>query len=244
MNYKTQGIILKRRNIGETDRILTVLTNRYGKISIIAKGIRKTLSKLGGHLELFYLTDFVIAEGKNLDIVTGAQIIKPFSNLRKDLRLTQKVYYLSELIDKLVNENVESKEIFDLFYNALEELDRSDNPLLLRYFELQILSHLGHKPEVDVCVKCRNKLTPEKIYWSNELGGTLCENCRQYSEGFLQVSAEAIKIFRIFLEYDISAIHKLKLDKKLMVELENIIDNFLSYSSEKDFNSKKYVREK
>ena len=67
--YKTRGIIIKRSNYSEADRILTIYTEKLGKIRVNAKGIRKIKSKLAGSLEPFCLTDFVIAEGRNLDIV-------------------------------------------------------------------------------------------------------------------------------------------------------------------------------
>jgi len=242
--YKCQAIIIKRHNFGEADRLLTLLSDKFGKIKVIAKGVRKPLSKLGGHLELFYLTEFLLAEGKNLDTVCGAQIIESYPNLRKNLSLTQKAFYFAELIDKLLQEELENKEIFEMFRNSLKLLDHESNSLLLRYFELQLLSQLGHHPEVEHCVKCREKLNPDKIFWSNELGGALCENCRTHSEVFLEVSTDAIKIIRLFLTQKIEAVNKLKVEKKMEKELENIIDGFLRYVSEKEFNSKKYVREK
>ncbi|MFA6492884.1 MAG: DNA repair protein RecO, partial [Patescibacteria group bacterium] len=97
MNYKTRGIILKRTNLNEADRILTIFTENNGRIKAVAKGIRKTLSKLAGHLELFCLTDFVIAEGRNLDTITAAETQKCFINLRGDLESTNVAYYLAEI---------------------------------------------------------------------------------------------------------------------------------------------------
>lgn len=242
--YKCKAIIIKRHNFGEADRLLTLLSDEFGKIKVIAKGVRRPLSKLGGHLELFYLTEFVIAEGKNLDTICGAQIIESFPNLRKNLSSTQKAFYFAELIDKLLHEESENKEIFNMLKNALKLLDHKSNSLLLRYFELQLLSQLGHRPEVEHCVKCRSKLNPETIFWSNELGGVLCVDCRQYSEVSLEVSADAIKIIRLFLTRKIEAVNILKIKPELEKELENVIDGFLRYVSEKEFNSKKYVREK
>ncbi|OGD65810.1 DNA repair protein RecO [Candidatus Berkelbacteria bacterium RIFCSPHIGHO2_12_FULL_36_9] len=255
--YKTKAFIIKRQNFGEADRIISLFSRDYGKIKVIAKGVRKPLSKLGGHLELFYFCDFVLTEGKNLETVCGAQIIECFSDFRKNLYATHHAYYLAELIDKLVHENYESKEIFDLFYKSIALLNQyadtfevngskhlGGGNLLLRYFELQLLSQLGHRPEVEHCVKCHGKLIPEGIFWSNELGGALCEDCRQYSEVFLGISSDVVKLMRLFLSSDISAVRKLNLHKKLEKELENVIEGFLRYVSEKEFNTKKYVREK
>src|ERR687885_415233 len=83
--YRTEAIILRRSDFGEADRILTLYTPRYGKRRAIAKGVRKTTSRLAGHVELFTRVQLRLAEGRNLDIVTQAQIIAPYRALREDL---------------------------------------------------------------------------------------------------------------------------------------------------------------
>ena len=94
MTYKSRGIVLRRTNLGEADRILTILTEKFGLIRVVAKGVRKTLSHLAGHLEPFCVAEFLIAEGRNLDIITGAEIQKCHLNLRSQLETTQTAYYL------------------------------------------------------------------------------------------------------------------------------------------------------
>ena len=132
--YKTQGIIIKRRNFGEADRILTIYTKRSGKISAIAKGVRKPLSKLGGHLELFYVTDFILSEGRNFDIVAGAELCEDFPKLRKNLHATEQAFYISELTDKLLHDEIESRKIYSLLYETLKNINNYGDMLFLRYF--------------------------------------------------------------------------------------------------------------
>jgi DNA repair protein RecO (recombination protein O) len=241
MNYKTQGIIIRRRNFGEADRILTIFTVDKGKISAIAKGVRKPLSHLGGHLELFYIVDLIMAEGRNFDIITASEVVEDLPNLRKNLQLTGKAYYVAEIIDKLINENQESKSIFKLIYNTLSGLNNDKNHLILNYFELQLLSHLGHKPELLVCVKCRNKLSSNTL-WSSSSGGTICQNCRQGVGDYQVIDSNAIKVMRLLLSEDINVIDRLNISNDLDNELEKIINDYLEQISEKKFLTKNFIK--
>lgn len=123
MTYKTKGIILKRRNFGEADRILTIYSENEGKITVIAKGVRRTRAKMVGHVELFYELNLQLAEGKNFDILCGAEIINEFSHLRENEHLTNIAYLLSEVLDSLTHENEKNLELYDLLKKSLLRLD-------------------------------------------------------------------------------------------------------------------------
>jgi len=115
---------------------LTIYTKHYGKIKAIAKGVRKITSRKGGNLELFNHCVLFLAEGKNLDIVTEAQVINSFSHLRSDLGKTADAFYIVELVDKLTPEGQGNRAVFDLLIDALRNLD-------IRSFEIDLLRVLG-----------------------------------------------------------------------------------------------------
>lgn len=244
MQYKTQGIIIRRRNFGEADRILTIFTRDHGKISAIAKGVRKPLSRLGGHLELFYTVNLILAEGKNFDTITGSEVIEDFSSLRQNLTLTGQAYYMAEIVDKLTGENLESKVIFNLLCDTLTSLNYNKKHLILNYFELQLLSHLGHKPETTVCVKCRNKLDSETTLWSSSLGGLICQSCRQGVGDSIVANQDVIKIMRLLLSEDVGIVNKLNTNNDLNNELDKITNDYLEYISEKKFLSRNFSKVK
>jgi len=147
-SYRTEGIILKRKNFGEADRVLTVFTKHFGKISVVARGIRKISSKKGGNLELFNQVKISLARGKNLDIVTEAEVINSFKDWRKNLKKVAVAYRLCELVDKLTAERVESEEIYKILVNYLANLSSINNSqLAVNNFELFLLQHLGFWPK-------------------------------------------------------------------------------------------------
>jgi DNA repair protein RecO (recombination protein O) len=150
--YKTEGIIIKRINFGEADRILTIFSKHYGKIYALAKGVRRVASKKGGNVELFNWVTLFLVTGKNLDIVTEAQVREPFSQFRQDLKKIGLAYYLCELVDQLTAEKQKNQEVFQLLVRSLKDLEndfvnskyRSD---LIQDFRLKILTALGFWPK-------------------------------------------------------------------------------------------------
>ncbi len=145
-NYRTEGIILKRTNFGEADRILTIFTKHYGKIKARAPGIRRTLSRKAAHLEAFNLSTLFLAQGKSLDILTEAQTINNFGKLRKNLNKVGTAYYLCELVDSLCPEKQENREVLELLKEKLKELeDKNENlDYLADDFANNLLWNLGY----------------------------------------------------------------------------------------------------
>lgn len=150
--YKTEGIILKRTNLREADRLVTIFTRNHGKIRCRAPGIRKTQSRKSAHLELFNLASLFLAQGKSLDIATEAQTINNFSQIRKDLSKVWIAYYFCELVDSLCGERQENREVFELLKKSLEELSSFNNYNDYNFykptddFANQLLQILGYLP--------------------------------------------------------------------------------------------------
>lgn len=142
-SYKTEGIILKRINLGEADKILTIYTKHYGKIKALAKGVRKITSRKGGNVELFNQVIIFLAKGKNLDILTEVQVVNSFRKWRKDLDKVSTAYYLCELVDKLTPEGQPSQAVFRLLKDSLSKIDQEKRLGLTRAFEEKLLEELG-----------------------------------------------------------------------------------------------------
>ena len=176
--YQTEAIIIKRINLGEADRILSLYTPRHGKVKAIAKGSRRPRSKLGGHVELLTHSQLLLARGRNLDIITQAQTINTFLPLKDDLKRMSCGLYLAELIDAFTEERGESPELFDLLVTTLQQLTEADNQdTVLRYFELRLLDLTGYRPQLQRCANCDSSLQPGVNYFSPGQGGVLCLDC-------------------------------------------------------------------
>lgn len=118
--YKTEGIIIKRINYGEADKILTVFTKHYGKITLMAKGIRKITSRKKGSLGLFNQSVLYLARGKNFDIITEAQTISDFLSNKIGFDKLGRIYYFCEVIDRITAERVTEPNIYQILVGFLE----------------------------------------------------------------------------------------------------------------------------
>lgn len=141
--FKTEGVILKRRNFGEADRILTIFTLDQGKISVIAKGIRRITSRRAGNVELLNRVSMYLYQAKGMPILTEAESLDNFSKLKEDLTLSTYAYHILELVDKLTAEGQENRILYEHFVRVLKKLSTNPRQILVRAFEVKILSNLG-----------------------------------------------------------------------------------------------------
>lgn len=146
--YSSEGIILSRKNYSEADRILVVFSKDFGKLSLLAKGIRKTKSKKRGHLEIFSKIKFSAARGHGMDIITEVETINDFSGVRINLNKISLAYYFCEVINKISHEDGQKSLVFGLLSLALEELAQTTQLKKLRLkFIYNLLTNMGYWPE-------------------------------------------------------------------------------------------------
>ncbi|MDP2649276.1 MAG: DNA repair protein RecO [bacterium] len=142
--FRTEAIIIKRRNFRELDKILTVFTKKRGKIQIKAAGVRKITSRRAPHIELLNYSILSLYEGKGWPILTEAVSIKDFSLIKKELIKVGFAYHLCELIDGLCPENQENRRVFHLLLETLQRLSEEENIAeIIHEFEIELLSILG-----------------------------------------------------------------------------------------------------
>jgi DNA repair protein RecO (recombination protein O) len=240
--YKTEAIVLKRTNLGEADSIITLYTPNLGKIRAIAKGVRKPKSKLGGHLDLLTQTSLLLAQGQNLDIITQSQNIETFLPLRKDLWRTSCAIYLVELVDQFTAEQVENYPIYRLLQTTLLRLcEAQSNDLVLRHFELQLLSQLGYQPELYQCLNCRAPLALGRNLFSISGGGVICPNCAQKEQLVCPISVDAVKVMRFLLKNDLNSAMRLKMSPSLSHEIEQIMRKYIRYLLEREVRSVEFL---
>ena len=176
--YRTEAVVLRRQDMGEADRLLTLYTPGAGKLRTIAKGVRKPTSRKAGHLELFMHSNLLVARGQSLDIVTQAEAIHPFRALRQDLERATYAHYIAELLDRFASEGDENPALFNLLVHALQWLcEAGDLALAARFYELRLLALEGYQPQLFYCLGCGDALQPVINYFSPEQGGMLCPRC-------------------------------------------------------------------
>lgn len=141
--FRVEGVILKRRNLGEADRILTVFTHQKGKISVLAKGVRRITSRRSGNVELLNRVLLYLHPAKSFLILTEASSLETYQKLKEDLILSTYAFHIIELVDKLTAENQENRSLYEHLVNVLQRLSKNPRQILVRAFEVKILSNLG-----------------------------------------------------------------------------------------------------
>lgn len=221
--YRTEGIIIRRVDLSEADRIITLYTPHRGKVRAIAKGVRRPESHLGGNVELFVRANVLIARGRNLDIITQAETVDAFKELRSDLTRMQGAFYLGELLERLTDEDLANEAAYTLLVECLTALaSGADHELVARYYEHRLLGYLGYLLELAECVNCRRPLQPVTNLFSASSGGVLCPDCRSADSAAPALSVNALKVLRLIAREPLPALLRVRLARPLRAELEAI----------------------
>lgn len=156
---KVEGVILKRRNLGEADRILTVFSLQKGKISVLAKGVRRITSRRAGNVELLNRVSMYLHQAKTFLILTEASSLETFQKIKGNLTLSTAAFHILELVDKITAENQENRVLYEHLVQVLKRLDENPRQILIRAFEAKILSNLGfisfQNPDVQLQIHSR-----------------------------------------------------------------------------------------
>jgi len=176
--YKEQGIVLRTMKLGEADRIVTILTQGMGKVRAVAKGVRKTKSRFGARLEPFTHVDLLLYEGRELDIITQADIISPFRQIRDDYGRFAAGELILEAADKITEERERNTRIFMLVIGALRRLCEADAdaPTVADAFLLRLTAVAGFSPSLTACAECGR--TTDRMRFSIAQGGMVCADCK------------------------------------------------------------------
>jgi DNA repair protein RecO (recombination protein O) len=234
--YTTTGIILKRRDYQENDRLFCLYTKDFGKIDVVARGTKKITSKLKGYLEPFYLVKLMIAKGKVIDKLANCNTINCYDNLRTDPALLgfALINYLAEGTDGLISGHTVHTDKFNLLLETLDILekeiikespDKNDRLLFITnvYF-IKLLALLGYQPEIQRCVMCHKGILLTKNIFDFVKGGLVCEDCKKICliEDYIKVSDELIKILQLVKEKPLEYFINLPVEKAGLKEFNTV----------------------
>jgi DNA repair protein RecO (recombination protein O) len=243
-SYSAEGIVLRRRNIGEADSIFVVFGEAEGKFEGVARGIRKARSKMRGHLEPLNYCRFQLARGRSLDVFTQAETIRSFAGIASDLDRWATASYLLELVDRFTVERAEAPELFDLLFAALASLNEGASlSLVARYFELHVLSITGVDLQVDACASCQERLPQEEALLAAAAGGLVCRACRPSAGVGRLVSVPAIKVLRHARRTSLPDFVALRVPDEVDRELQGALGDAIRYQVDRDLSTARFVRE-
>lgn len=228
--YRDHGIVLRTHKLGESDRIVSLMTERHGKVRAVAKGVRKTKSRFGARLEPPSHVAVQLYEGRELDIVTQAESVDHFRDVRDDLdRLTRAVTML-EVVDQLSMEREANAALYRMLLGALRALAAHDGPLVVAAFIWKVLALEGFSPLVEECAICG--ATDDLVAFDVGEGGVLCRDDRRGSA----IGTDSLDMLRRILDGKLGSALKEPMSAAT-VELDHLAVRALEHHLERRLRS-------
>lgn len=242
--FKTPAVILRRSDLGEADRLLTLFTPQFGKIRAVAKGVRRPMARAAGHVELYTVAEMVLAQGRDLNIVTQVELIEPFLPLHNDLHRIGYASLFAELIDRFTVDEQENTAAYALLVSGLSWLceEGCDLALAARYYELRILDVMGFSPSFFECALCGDDLQPADQYYSVAEGGVICHKHVFNPDTLIGLPLPMFKVFRHFSRSTWETVRTLQLSTVQHHMLERVLHTTLVYLLEQRLQSVAFLR--
>ena len=230
-------------DLGETDRVLRLLTREAGRLSAIAKGARKPTSRFAGATEPFTLSHMLLATGKTFQIVSQCEVEHAFPTLRQDLERIARAAYLAELVERLTDEHEPLPELFDLFTEALRILEATASGMdyVVHMFELQLLSERGYQPEVLHCVQCGLSATGAGLGFSPSLGGALCRRHRHEAPDAVPIRADTLQYMAKMLSQPPAAALHAELPVEALQDMARSLRAYIAWHTEPGLRTAEFL---
>ena len=187
-NIKINGIVIAENNMGDYDKMLTVLTPNFGKISCVAKGARRPQSALLAGTQLFCFGEYMMYKGTNTYHINSCETIEIFYNIRTDLDKLKYAIHINKIIQDITEENENCYRILQLYLNTLYTISETDKnlDLVISVFKMRLLSILGYTPRIMESTKCKEKDNLTKF--SIRDNGFKCEACGRQDKSAIDMS--------------------------------------------------------
>lgn len=232
---KTKGIIIAENNMGDFDKMLTMLTPGEGKISCVAKGARRPKSSLLAGTQFLCFGEYVMFKGQEHYTINSCDAIEVFYNLRIDLDKLQYAVNITKIIQDVTNENENSYKILQLYLNTLYMLSETDkdHDFIISVFKLKLLCLLGFKPRINECTICSAK---ENLnYFSIKENGLKCNNCYKSDKGAIHISESTVTALKYIILAPAKKLFSFELKNDSLKELKLISKVYLNEKLEKEY---------
>lgn len=245
--FSDRGIVLRSYKLGESDKIIRILTREHGKRSAVAKGVRRTKSRFGARLEPFSCVKLLIHQGRSMDIIKQAEIDDSFNALREDLSRFACASVMAEIADVVAQEHEPNPELFDLLLEGMRMLLEypEHEAFILSFFEFRALADAGFELRVTECARCGGSAEGEQSF-SLRLGGIICDRCSSDSRGeagkLIRLSAGAIRALRWMAGHTPVEVPESELFLKQEREICLLLDRVLEHMLEREFRAFKVMR--
>ena len=221
MLHKWEGIVLKNRAYGESNKMVTLMTKEAGKVTVMARGAKKPTSRLAGVTQSFMHGVFVVQKNSGMGTLQQGEHISSMRHIQTDIYATAYASYIVELVDRLVDEGPEPFA-FDVLQQALYAIEEEYDPEAIALFvDWKLLPYTGVQPILHACASCGS--IEGEFAFSFSQGGFLCHRCFHKDQYIIRLSPTQLKLIRMFYSLPIDQIGKLDLKKGTKQFIKKIV---------------------
>jgi DNA repair protein RecO (recombination protein O) len=241
MLQRTEGIVIRSLDYGESHKIVSLLTDRLGKISVMARGAKKVNSRLAAVTQPFTYGDYVIYRGAgSMGTLNQGETIDSHRTLREDLYKAAYSSYIAEMTGRLLPENEPSGMMFEQLKAALSSVATGkDAEVIIAIMEMKMLALSGYLPQLDVCVSCESDQGEMKL--SVLQGGILCPRCRAKDPSALAISPAGLRLLRLFQRVDLRRLGSVEVKPETKAELKQAMRAFMDVHLDAKWKSRDFL---
>ena len=232
---KTKGIVLMENNLGDYDKMITILTPGLGKIRCAAKGARRPKSLLMAGSQFLCFADYTLYKGADTYNLNSCETIEFFYNIRTDLDKYKYAVHITKIILDVTNENENCYRTLQLFLNTLYTISETDKnlDLILAIFKIRLMCILGYKPNVEKCTNCN--INEDIKYFSIKDNGIKCSSCGKQDKGAIEIMPATYDALRFISTAPAKKLFSFNIPEESIKELEIISKLYLNDKLEKEF---------
>jgi len=237
--------VLRRKDVGEADRFVVAFTRAVGKVLLIAKGVRRPISRMSGHLELGRSCRIQIVERRSWSLITQAETIKTYMSADADLQEVRDTLALLEVVDHIIDVNQRDSRVYDLLVAALEAYQGADSArrnLIAGSFTLRALALVGYQAELGTCIKCNKEIEDvQDAVFNASRGGLVHKGCGLVGPGSFGLSLAATKLLKRMAVTDFGLLAGEVHSAELISEVDRPVRAFVEWTSEKQLKTAKLL---
>lgn len=222
MLYRAEGIVIRSMDYGEGNKIITLCTEKSGKVGVLVRGAKKVKSRHAALTQPFTYGEYVFfRSGTGLGTLNAGEIIESHHLLREDLLKAAYSSYACELLDKVLQDEETGAFWFQQLKACLAALEEDKDPqIIIHLYEMKILQAAGYGPELNVCISCGQERKDEDMLLSPRLGGLLCKHCKHHDPPAVTLSPRTLKLLRLFSRLDLRRLGSVDVKEETKAELK------------------------
>lgn len=241
---KTRGMVIREVKVGDYDKILTLVTEELGKISVSARGVRRSGNRYSAGTQVFSYCDWVLYKSKNTYTLNSCEILDSFYEIREDMTLLTYAAHMLQLVNDTIYENQSAKEQLTVLLYALKTLlSKNRTPsLIIRVFALKIVQLMGFVPFLSGCCLCGTKEINE-IYFSFDNCGFVCEECQKHRKNIIKVKTGTAKALIYVVCAEPHKAFGFELSPDVLENFSEVVDKYVDDRLEKKYNRMSFLHE-